>query len=220
MSSLNAPWPRLHTPQPVMCLREDAAAGHPRRLSTRSAGPGTPNSLAGHPRRLSTRSAGPGTPDTSPHALPDRAPPTPLHTLCWTGHPQLLGQAPPMPLHMLCWTGHPQLLGRAPPTSLHMLCWTGHPRHLSTCSVGSGERPRPAYPAPCMFSTWLRLDSITEVKASSSSTRNPLHMLQIFFRATNAYSRMLKLWLKHHCSTTIRACFRISFWKERIILHM
>ena len=133
---------RLCTPQPVMCLREAAAARHPRHLSPCSAGPGTPDSLAGHPQYLSTRSAGPG------------------------------------------------------------------------------ERTRPAYPAPCMFSTWLRLDSITEVKASSSSMRNPLHTLQIFLRATSAYSRMLKLWLKHHCSTIIRACFRIRFWKERIILHM
>lgn len=140
---------RLCTPQPVMCLREAAAAS-------------TPDSLAGHPRRLSPSSAGPGTPDS---------------------------------------------LSR-------------YPRHLSTRSAGPGERTRPAYPAPCMFSTWLRLDSITEVKASSSSMRNPLHMLQIFLRATSAYSRMLKLWLKHHCSTIISACFRISFWKERIILHM
>ena len=124
MSSLNAPWLRLHTPQPVMCLREDAAARQPRRLFTRSAGPGTPNSLARHPRHLSTCSAGPGTPDslarhswclstcsagpgtpnflaghpqhlptcsagpgtpdTSPHALLDWAPPTPLHMLYWT----------------------------------------------------------------------------------------------------------------------------------------
>ena len=153
---------RLCTPQPVMCLREAAAARHPRHLSPCSAGPGTPDSLAGHPQCLSTRSAGPGTPDSL----------------------------------------------------------AGHPQYLSTRSAGPGERTRPAYPAPCMFSTWLRLDSITEVKASSSSMRNPLHTLQIFLRATSAYSRMLKLWLKHHCSTIIRACFRIRFWKERIILHM
>ena len=121
--------------------------------------------------------------------------------------PWLLGWAPPTPLPMLCWTRDPWLLGWAPPTPLHMVCWPG-------------ERTRPAYPAPCMFSTWLRLDSITEVKAASSSMCNPLHMLQIFLRATNAYSRMLKLWLKHHCSTIVRACFRISFWKERIILHV
>ena len=154
------------------------------------------------PRHLSTLSAGPGTP-----WLLGWAPPTPLPMLCWTRDPRLLGWAPPTPLPMLCWTRDAWLLGWAPPTPLHMVCWPG-------------ERTRPAYPAPCMFSTWLRLDSITEVKAASSSMCNPLHMLQIFLRATNAYSRMLKLWLKHHCSTIVRACFRISFWKERIILHV
>lgn len=154
MSGLNAPWPGLCTPQPVICLREAAMAGHP---------------------------------DTSPHSLLDQAPPTP-----WLGTPDASPHA---------------LLDQRPPTPLHMVCWPG-------------ERTRPAYPAPCMFSTWLRLDSITEVKAASSSMCNPLHMLQIFLRATNAYSRMLKLWLKHHCSTIVRACFRISFWKERIILHV
>lgn len=71
------------------------------------------------------------------------------------------------------------------------------------------------YPAPCMLSTWLRLDSITGAKASNSSTRKALHMFQIFFSAIKAYSRILKLWLKHHCSTVISACFRTSFCRER-----
>lgn len=104
------------------------------------------------------------------------------------------------------------------PSSVHCsvmgkqeLLKAGHP--LCTQCWTEGKGTRPAYPAPCMFSTWFRLDSITEVKASSSSTCNVLHMLQIFLRATKAYSRMLKLWLKHQCSTTIRACFRMSFWK-------
>ena len=122
MSSLNAPWLRLHTPQPVMCLREDAAAGQPRRLSTRSAGPGTLNASPHALLDPAPPTPWPGTPDTSPHALLDRAPPTPPHTLCWTGRPPrlfthsagpgtpdasphaLLDWAPPIPLHMLYWT--------------------------------------------------------------------------------------------------------------------
>lgn len=81
--------------------------------------------------------------------------------------------------------------------------------------VRATRTTRAPYPAPCMLSTWWRLDSITGVRASNSSTLNTLHTVQSFLRATKAYSRTLKLWLKHHCSTTIRACFRISFWKER-----
>ena len=106
---------RLCTPQPVMCLREAAAARHPRHLSPCSAGPGTPDSLAGHPQCLSTRSAGPGTPDSL------------------AGHPQCLST---------------RSAGPGTPDSL-----AGHPQYLSTRSAGPGERTRPAYPAPCMFST-------------------------------------------------------------------
>lgn len=99
------------------------------------------------------------------------------------------------------------------------------PRPLVIPSVRSAGRKvkgtSSAYPVPGMFSTWLRLDSITDVKASNSSTCSVLHMLQIFLRATKAYSRTLKLGWKHCCSAIIRACFRTGFWKERgEILHM
>lgn len=72
------------------------------------------------------------------------------------------------------------------------------------------------YPAPCMLSAWLRLRSMTVVHVLHSSTPSALHTSQTFLRATRAYSRTLKLWLRHHCSAMRRACFRSGACRERM----
>lgn len=95
------------------------------------------------------------------------------------------------------------------------LCRPALRSHVASAEPRGAACSRRAYPAPGVLSTWLRLDSITEARASSSPICSVLHMPQALFSATSAYRRTLKLWLKPHCSAMTRACFRASFCQER-----
>lgn len=69
-----------------------------------------------------------------------------------------------------------------------------------------------SHPVLCMASAWFRQARITvDIPLNSSapsSAWNPAK-LQTLFRASRAYRRTLKLWLKHHCrmmSSALRKC--------------
>lgn len=65
-----------------------------------------------------------------------------------------------------------------------------------------------SHPVLCMASAWFR-QALTTVdsppKPSSPSAARTSAKLQTLFRASKAYRRTLKLWLKHHCRMTSSA---------------
>lgn len=78
-------------------------------------------------------------------------------------------------------------------------------------------------PELCMASAWFRQALTTDdipLKALASSSAKPSARLQTFFRASKAYRRTLKLWLKHDCRMTSRAfcsCAALNTERRRVV---